>query len=143
MKTLNDYSNSFTDTAKCKQLALNQISQGSDVVFQVAGGCGLGALSAAKEKGVWGIGVDADQAYLGDYILTSAIKKVDVAVFDTIKQIVDGTFTGGGVTTFDAAEGRDRPRHDQLGRAGGRRLEARRPTAQLKSGSITPPDTVP
>jgi basic membrane protein A and related proteins len=62
VKTLNDYSNSFTDTAKCKQLALNQISQGSDVVFQVAGGCGLGALSAAKEKGVWGIGGDADQA---------------------------------------------------------------------------------
>ena len=143
VKELNDYSNSFTDTAKCKQLALNQISQGSDVVFQVAGGCGLGALSAAKEKGVWGIGVDADQAYLGDYILTSAIKKVDVAVFDTIKQVVDGTFTGGGITTFDAAKGAT-----GLGAVNSAvpadvisKLDDQ--TAQLKSGSISPPDTVP
>jgi basic membrane protein A len=103
--TLNDYSNSFTDNAKCKSLALNQIAQHSDVVFQVAGGCGLGALSAAQEKGVWGIGVDADQSYLGSYILTSAIKKVDVAVYDTIQSVVGNTFQGGGVTTFDATKG--------------------------------------
>jgi basic membrane protein A and related proteins len=143
VKTLNDYSNSFTDTAKCKQLALNQISQGSDVVFQVAGGCGLGALSAAKEKGVWGIGVDADQAYLGDYILTSAIKKVDVAVFDTIKQVVDGTFQGGGITTFDAAKGATGlgAVNSKVPAADISKLDDQ--TAQLKSGSISPPDTVP
>jgi len=64
-------------------------------VFQVAGGCGLGALDAAKEKGVQGIGVDADQAYLGDHILTSALKKVDVAVFDAIKRAQEGQFEGG------------------------------------------------
>ena len=58
----------------------NQIAQGSKIVFQVAGGCGLGALQAAKQKGVYGIGVDADQGYLGSYILTSALKHVDVAV---------------------------------------------------------------
>ena len=57
--------------------------QGSKVVFAAAGGCGLGALQAAKEQGVWGIGVDADQAYLGTHILTSATKKVDLAVFTT------------------------------------------------------------
>ena len=142
VKELNDYSNSFTDTAKCKQLALNQISQGSDVVFQVAGGCGLGALSAAKEKGVWGIGVDADQAYLGDYILTSAIKKVDVAVFDTIKQVVDGTFQGGGITTFDAAKGATGlgAVNSAVPQSDIQKLDQQ--TAQLKSGSITPPDTV-
>ncbi len=143
VKELNDYSDSFTDTAKCKQLALNQISQGSDVVFQVAGGCGLGALSAAKEKGVWGIGVDADQAYLGDYILTSAIKKVDVAVFDTIKQVVDGTFTGGGVTTFDAAKGATGLGAINSAVAADVISKIDQQTAQLKSGSITPPDTVP
>ena len=66
IKTLNAYSQDFVDQAKCKELALNQIAEGSKVVFQVAGGCGLGALDAAKEKGVQGIGVDADQAYLGD-----------------------------------------------------------------------------
>ena len=143
VKELNDYSNSFTDTAKCKQLALNQISQGSDVVFQVAGGCGLGALSAAKEKGVWGIGVDADQAYLGDYILTSAVKKVDVAVFDTIKQIVDGTFTGGGVTTFDATKGATGLGTVNSAVSAANLAKLDDVTAQLKSGSITPPDTVP
>ena len=101
IKTLTGYSQSFTDQAACKELALNQIAEGSQVVFQVAGGCGLGALDAAKEKGVVGIGVDADQGYLGDYIITSALKKVDVAVYDTAKQVQDGTFKGGEDTVFD------------------------------------------
>jgi basic membrane protein A len=95
IKTLNGYSQDFVDQAKCKEIALDQISQGSKVVFQVAGGCGLGALDAAKEKGVQGIGVDADQAYLGNHILTSALKKVDVAVYDAIKRVTDGKFKGG------------------------------------------------
>ena len=95
IKTLNGYSQDFVDQAKCKEIALDQIAQGSKVVFQVAGQCGLGALDAAKEKGVQGIGVDADQAYLGDHILTSALKKVDVAVFDAIKRAQDGKFNGG------------------------------------------------
>ena len=95
IKTLNGYSQDFVDQAKCKEIALDQISQGSKVVFQVAGQCGLGARDAAKEKGVQGIGVDADQAYLGDHILTSALKKVDVAVFDAIKRAQDGKFKGG------------------------------------------------
>src|ERR687897_512301 len=81
VETLNDYSEDFVDQAKCKELALNQIEQGSQVVFQVAGGCGLGALDAAKEQGKWGIGVDKDQSDLGAHILTSAVKRVDVAVF--------------------------------------------------------------
>jgi basic membrane protein A len=102
--TLNGYSQDFVDQAKCKEVALDQIAKGSDVVFQVAGGCGLGALDAAKEKGVWGIGVDADQAFLGDHVLTSATKKVDVAVFDTIQKQVNGSFEGGGVTSFGLAE---------------------------------------
>jgi basic membrane protein A and related proteins len=95
IKTLNGYSQDFVDQAKCKEIALDQIAQGSKVVFQVAGQCGLGALDAAKEKGVQGIGVDADQAYLGPHILTSALKKVDVAVFDAIKRVGAGSFKGG------------------------------------------------
>jgi basic membrane protein A len=95
IKTLNGYSQDFVDQAKCKEIALNQIAQGSKVVFQVAGQCGLGALDAAKEKKVQGIGVDADQSYLGPHILTSALKKVDVAVFDAIKSASDGKFKGG------------------------------------------------
>jgi basic membrane protein A len=97
IKTLNDYSQDFSDQAKCKQIALNQIEQGAVVIFQVAGGCGLGALDAAKEKHVWGIGVDADQSFLGPHILTSAVKRVDTAVFDAIKLVVDGKFKGGNL----------------------------------------------
>jgi basic membrane protein A len=101
IKTLNGYSQDFVDQAKCKELALNQIAEGAQVVFQVAGQCGLGVLDAAKEKNVQGIGVDADQAYLGPQVLTSAIKKVDVAVFDTVKAAQGDQFKGGTNTTFD------------------------------------------
>ena len=65
------------------------------VVFQVAGGCGLGALDAANEKGVWGVGVDADQGFLGPYVLTSALKRVDTAVYDSIRDAKAGKFKGG------------------------------------------------
>jgi basic membrane protein A len=101
VETLNGYSQDFVDQAKCKEIALNQIAEGSQVVFQVAGQCGLGALDAAKEKGVLGIGVDADQAYLGDHILTSAQKKVDVAVFETAKAVQDEAYKGGEDQVFD------------------------------------------
>jgi basic membrane protein A and related proteins len=87
IKVLVNYANdsTFADQAKCKATALAQIARGSHAVFQVAGQCGLGALDAAKGRGVWGIGVDADQGFLGRHILTSALKRVDNAVFDTIK----------------------------------------------------------
>jgi basic membrane protein A len=94
------YSQDWDDQAKCKELALNQIAGGSKVVFQVAGGCGLGALLAAKQQQVWGVGVDGDQAFLGPHVLTSALKGVDSAVFLTTKAVQDGTFAGGGNATF-------------------------------------------
>ena len=104
IKTLNGYSSDWDDQAKCKELALNQIQAGSKVVFQVAGGCGLGALDAARERKVWGIGVDADQSFLGPHILTSAQKKVDEGVFRTIKSIQDGDWQGGRNLVFGLAE---------------------------------------
>jgi basic membrane protein A len=103
IQVLVDYSQDFVAQAKCKEKALDQISKGSQVVFQVAGGCGLGALSAAADEGVWGVGVDRDQADLGSHILTSAVKRVDVSVFDTIKAVQDGTFKGGEDATFNLA----------------------------------------
>jgi basic membrane protein A len=95
IKTLNNYSQDFSNQARCKEIALNQIADGSVVVFQVAGGCGLGALDAAKQKSVWGIGVDADQSFLGTHVLTSATKGVDQAVFLSIKDAKSGKFKGG------------------------------------------------
>jgi basic membrane protein A len=104
IKRMLDYSQSWDDQAKCKELALSQIARGSHVVFQVAGGCGLGALNAADERGVWGIGVDADQSFLGSHILTSAQKGVDAAVFQTIQAIQEGNWEGGGNATFGLKE---------------------------------------
>jgi len=104
IKVSGSYSQDFVDQAKCKEIALDQIAKGSDVVFQVAGGCGLGALDAAKQKSVWGIGVDADQSFLGAHILTSAVKRVDVAVFKTIEAVQKGEAIGGDITTFGLAE---------------------------------------
>jgi basic membrane protein A and related proteins len=87
VRVLVNYANdpTFADQAKCKETTLNQIERGSKIAFMVAGQCGLGGLNAAKERRIWGIGVDADQSFLGRHILTSATKKVDVAVYDMIK----------------------------------------------------------
>jgi len=95
VKLLNQYSDNFDDLAKCKEIALDQISQGSDVVFQVAGKCGLGALDAACEKKVFAIGVDTDQSGQGECVITSALKPLDSSVFSVIKSFKDGTFKGG------------------------------------------------
>jgi basic membrane protein A and related proteins len=102
---LNGYSQDFVAQDKCKNIALDQISKGSDVVFQVAGGCGLGVLDAAKEKSVWGIGVDADQAYVNQRVLTSAQKKVDVAVYTAIANLQKGKFASASNLLFNAANG--------------------------------------
>ncbi len=96
-----DYSQDFVAQNKCKDQALAQIEKGSDIVFQVAGNCGLGALSAAQDKNVWGIGVDADQSYLGPHILVSALKRVDVAVQKAIKDAAAGNLNGGNDVIHD------------------------------------------
>ena len=107
IKVLANYANdpTFNDQAKCHETALNQINQGSHVVFQVAGGCGLGALQAAKENKVWGIGVDADQRYLGPHIMTSALKKVDKAVEDLTTFAKQGKLKTGGDYLFSLKNG--------------------------------------
>jgi basic membrane protein A and related proteins len=140
--TLNGYSQDFVDQAKCKEVALDQISKRSDIVFQVAGGCGLGALDAADEEGVLGIGVDADQGHLGDHVLTSAQKKVDVAVFETIEQAVNGEFEGGGVTVFGLAEEGVGPGefNDDVTAEDQQKLDEVR--QQIIDGEITIPETV-
>jgi len=105
IRTLNGYSQEFVAQDKCKELAFNQIEAGADVIFQVAGQCGLGALSAAKERGEWGIGVDADQGHLGAHILTSAQKKVDAAVFQTAQMVKQGRFKGATDSLFNVKNG--------------------------------------
>ncbi len=138
-KVLIGYSQDFIAQDKCKAIALNQIAAGSHVVFNVAGPCGLGALEAAKEQGVWGVGVDVDQAYLGPHILTSAVKRVDQGVFLTVKAAKDGTLVGGGNITFNlknkgVALGKVSPKVPKTYLAKINALKA-----QIISGKIVPP----
>jgi basic membrane protein A and related proteins len=100
-KVLVQYSNDFVATDKCKTVADQQLAQGAQVLFQVAGGCGLGTLKAADEAGKWGIGVDVDQYALAKRVLTSAVKRVDTGVFDAIKQAAAGQFQGGHDLVFN------------------------------------------
>jgi basic membrane protein A len=105
IKVLVGYSQDFIDQAKCKTVAQNQIDQGSQVEFNVAGPCGLGTLDAAKQAGIWGVGVDVDQSYLGSHILTSAVKRVDTGVYLAIKGAKEGNFKGGSSLTFNLKNG--------------------------------------
>ena len=105
VKVLVDYSQDFVAQAKCKEKALNHIAEGSQVEFADAGACGLGVLDAAKEKGVWALGGDADQSYLGPEVLSSELKKVDIAVYSTISAVVHNRFKGNGNAIFATANG--------------------------------------
>lgn len=141
-KTLINFSQDFVDQAKCKELALDQIDRGSKVVFQVAGGCGLGALDAAKERGVWGIGVDTDQSFLGPHILTSAVKRVDRAVEAVIVATDLGLYPGGSDLNFNlknkgVAVGKISPK---VPKAFVAKMNAI--GAQILAGKIKPPKTL-
>ena len=105
IKVLVGYSQDFVASDKCKTVAENQISQGAQVLFQVAGGCGLGTLKAADAAGIWGIGVDKDQYNDAKRVLTSGVKRVDNGVFAATKQVTENKFKGGGNLLFNLKNG--------------------------------------
>ena len=95
------FANSFTDQAKGKAIANQMYGQGADIIFIAGGDVGTGAIEAAKEKNKYAIGVDRDQSDLAPKnVLTSAIKRVDVGVYETVKDLLDGKFEGGTVTVY-------------------------------------------
>lgn len=99
------YANSFTDSALGKTIANQMHSKNADIIFTCAGAVGIGAIEAAKENGKYAIGVDRDQSDLApENVLTSAIKRVDAGVFETVKSYVNGTFEGGTTTTYGLEE---------------------------------------
>lgn len=104
-KVLIQYSNDFVQTDKCQQVAQNEIGQGAKVLFQVAGGCGLGTLKAADAANIWGIGVDVDQYNDAKRVLTSGVKRVDTGVYTAIQQAKSGHFKGGQDLVFDLKNG--------------------------------------
>jgi basic membrane protein A len=86
----------FHDPVKGKSLALSQFERGADIIFQAAGSTGNGVIDAAKERGLLAIGVDANQNYMAPgNVLTSMLKRVDVSVFEIIKDVIEGRFKGG------------------------------------------------
>lgn len=103
--TLRGYSGDFYDTEKCRAVALGQIARGAGVLFPVAGQCGDGTLQAAKERHVWGVGVDVDQSYLGPHILTSVTKHWNMDVFETVKALVRGKLRTGRDGVWDLRNG--------------------------------------
>jgi basic membrane protein A and related proteins len=142
IKVLHSYSNDFVAQDKCKHLANAQIAKGSDVVFPVAGACGLGALHAAKSKKVFGIGLDAAQGGAGPQVITSAVKKVDQAVFLTIQDVSYGRYAGGTNRIFSLKDG-----GVGLGRLSKKvpssiKAKLVKVTARIKAGKIKIPATV-
>lgn len=139
-KLLNAYSQDFVAEDKCKELALNQINAGSKVVFQVAGACGLGAISAGVQNKVQVIGVDADQSYLSPtYVLTSAEKKVDTGVFTAIKNLQNGQFSSNlqeNINNGGVGIGKIGPAGAQF------ESQVNAVIAGMKSGKINPPTTL-
>lgn len=100
-KTLVQYSGSFTDESACSTIAQNEINQGAQVIFQVAGLCGDGALKEASKLHKWGVGVDADEYKVASRILTSALKQTGTGVYDTIKAAKSGHFKGNKNLLFN------------------------------------------
>lgn len=97
--------NNFGDIAGGSTAAKDMITKGADVIYHAAGGSGIGVISACDEEGIWAIGVDTDQASLApDHVLTSAMKRVDVASQDISKAVAEGNFTAG-VHMYDLSNG--------------------------------------
>jgi len=97
--------NNFADPAIGKTSATTMITNGADVIFHAAGGTGVGVIQACQENKISAIGVDTDQSSLApDTVITSAMKRVDNAVYDSVKQLVDGTLKGGEVV-YDLSKG--------------------------------------
>ena len=97
--------NSFADSATGKSMANTAITNGADIVFHAAGATGLGVIEACQEAGVYAIGVDSDQSSIApETIITSAMKRVDNAVYDSVASLIGGTLEGG-VVTYDLTVG--------------------------------------
>ena len=104
-RVLVDYAGSFRAPALGKELAISQNKRGADIVYHASGATGIGVISAAQENGFHAIGVDSVQDHLAPgTVLTSMVKRVDVAVYETIRSLVEGNLQPGE-RHFGVAEG--------------------------------------
>jgi basic membrane protein A len=105
VEVLVDYSNDWIDRSKCAALARRQIARGAGTVFNVAGECGLGTLAAAASGGIWGVGVDSDQSFLGPHVLTSVLKRFDAGYVELLRQVKAGHVVTGRDTILGMRDG--------------------------------------
>ena len=100
------YADSFTDAAKGKAIANQMYENGADIVYHASGGVGDGVIEAAKEQDKFAIGVDRDQNSLApEHVITSAMKRVDNAIFNVAELLVKGEFPGGTTVVYGLKEG--------------------------------------
>lgn len=133
--------NAFGDPATGSTLTTNFVTNGADVVFHAAGATGTGVISECQAKGIMAVGVDSDQSYLApETVITSAMKRVDNAVYATVESLVNGTLEGG-LAVFDINNGGVdiAPTTDLLSEEVIAAVEEVK--AQIKSGEITVPAT--
>src|SRR5438128_8619247 len=147
----NSYSNNFNDPTKCSAIADKQISDNmADILFQVAGGCGIGVLDSATKHNVYSIGVDVDQGKDSTgaprpSVITSAVKRIDVAAYDIVNMAETGSYASfvANPTKFDLA-------HDGVGYATPSADVPQDAVAKamafadmIKAGSLVPPEMIP
>lgn len=106
VKVIRQYAGAFDDVAKGKAIATKMYQDGADIVFHAAGLTGDGVIEAAKEQDKWAIGVDRDQSDLApENVLTSALKRVDNAMFNIAEDLKAGNFPGGETVVYGLNEG--------------------------------------
>ncbi len=105
VKVLVRYSNTWVDPAKCAALARQQIARGAGTVFNVAGACGLGTMQAAADAGIWAVGVDSDQSFLGPHVLTSVLKSFEAGFVDVFNRVKTGKLRTGRDTVLTLRDG--------------------------------------
>ena len=130
------------DPAFCKQLGITQISAGADILFEVTGRCASGYIDAAYDASAYAIGSGTDDAFMSPAVITSALKVVDRVVFLTVQRLESGQFRSGKqvFSLQDDATNFSMPSsvvpQDIINQV----LDLK---AKIRSGAITPPDTVP
>jgi basic membrane protein A len=146
VRVLVAYSNDFVDTAKCKDIATSEIQQRADIIFQVAGGCGIGALDAAAAHNVYGIGVDTDEGYIHpESVITSAVKRLDTAVYTIIQLTEQNQYPTDpfNFPRFDVTN--DGVGYGPLSSAVPADVQpvVQQALADMKSGVLVPPEQIP
>lgn len=140
---LGQYSNSFADVAKGKNLAEQMYSQDADIIYAAAGDTGNGVIESAKERNKWVIGVDRDQYELAPAnMLTSAVKRVDVAVYNIASRLSKGEAFGGKTVYYGIKEGAVgiAPSTQNISEANLKLVQEMQ--AKLESGEVVAPATV-